>query len=271
MRKMLLAAGLFVSFNSFAITQRTEYPENHFDTSISDTSPTNTPALSPMCVPEGPRVALTFDDGPYPGRTDGILSTLRTYNVPATFFVLGERVKMFPKTLQAVVADGHEIGVHTYSHQDLFKLSAEQRNQQILKGWQAIHDVSPQTPIMYWRAPYGNVPKTPIDEVHRLGLKHVGWSIDTLDWTKETADMWRTRVNSGLNSHAKQIILMHDHAIVSGQELENLIVSLREHGYQLVSLSMFEWPTCPSSGLMAGSGQPPDQEVFHSSDSNASP
>lgn len=238
--KVLLAAGFFVSFNSFAVVQHTDY------------SSTPDPVVQTMCVPEGPRVALTFDDGPYPGRTDSILNTLRAYNVPATFFVLGERVKMFPKTLQAVVADGHDIGVHTYSHQDLFKLTAEQRNQQILKGWQAIRDASPQTPILYWRAPYGNVPKTPIEEVQRLGLKHIGWSIDTLDWTKENAEMWRTRVNNGLNTHPKQIILMHDHAVVSGEQLENLIVSLREHGYQLVSVSMFDWPTCPSSGLMAG-------------------
>lgn len=240
-KKVLLAAGLLLSFNSFAVVQHTDY---------STETPASEPMLTTMCVPEGPRVALTFDDGPYPGRTDNILNTLRSYNVPATFFVLGERVKMFPKTLQAVVADGHDIGVHTYSHQDLFKLSPEQRNQQILKGWQAIHNASPQTPILYWRAPYGNVPKTPIDEVQRLGLKHIGWSIDTLDWTKENADMWHTRINTGLTNHSKQVILMHDHAVVSGEQLENLIVSLREHGYQLVSISMFDWPTCPAQGLM---------------------
>lgn len=243
MRTSLLALGLFISFNSFASVQST------YDSKIDPEH--HNFSQQAMCVPEGPRVALTFDDGPYPGRTDGILSTLRAYNVPATFFVLGERVKMFPKTLQAVVADGHEIGVHTYSHQDLFKLSPEQRNQQIRKGWQAIRDASPQTPILYWRAPYGNVPKAPIEEVQRLGLKHVGWSIDTLDWTKENAEMWRTRVNNGLNNHAKQVILMHDHAVVSADQLENLIVSLRDHGYQLVSISMFDWPTCPSQGLMA--------------------
>lgn len=220
-----------------------------------------TNSLAPQCVPDGPRVALTFDDGPYPGRTDGLLSTLRSYNVPATFFVLGQRVRMFPDTFKAVVADGHEIGVHTYSHQDLFKLTPEQRNQQILKGWQAIHDVSPSTPVLYWRAPYGNVPKTPIEEVKRLNLHHVGWTIDTLDWTKETAETWRQRVNVGLNRHPKQIILMHDHAQVSGGQLENLIVSLRENGYQLVSLSMFDWPTCPTEGLMAHDTSASDESM----------
>ncbi len=177
--------------------------------------------------------------------------------MPATFFVLGQRAQMYPQIFQEIANDGHEIGVHTYDHANLFKLTTTQQNAEIQKGYNAIRAVLPQTPIVYWRAPYGNVPRTPIAAVTQLGLKHVGWTIDTLDWTKEDVDTWRMRVSSHLSVAKRQIILMHDHASVSVNELETLIVSLRANGYQLVSVSMFNWPTCLPPSLYAHTDDDP--------------
>ena len=64
-------------------------------------------------------VFLTFDDGPTPGVTEWILSTLDKYDAKATFFVLGKNVEMYPDLYQRILDAGHRVGNHTYSHMDL--------------------------------------------------------------------------------------------------------------------------------------------------------
>ncbi len=70
-------------------------------------------------------VFLTFDDGPTPGVTEWILSTLDKYNAKATFFVLGKNVEMYPDLCQRILDRGHRIGNHTYSHQKGWNMSLE--------------------------------------------------------------------------------------------------------------------------------------------------
>lgn len=73
--------------------------------------------------PEG--VFLTFDDGPTPGVTEWILSTLDKYDAKATFFVLGKNVEMYPDLYQRILDGGHRVGNHTYSHQKGWSMSLE--------------------------------------------------------------------------------------------------------------------------------------------------
>lgn len=70
-------------------------------------------------------VFLTFDDGPTPGITEWILSVLDKYNAKATFFVLGKNVEMYPDLYEKILAAGHRVGNHTYSHQKGWKMSLE--------------------------------------------------------------------------------------------------------------------------------------------------
>ena len=62
------------------------------------------------------KIALTFDDGPHPKKTEQILSILDKYEVKATFFVIGVNAVNYPNTLKKIVSSGHEIGNHTYTH-----------------------------------------------------------------------------------------------------------------------------------------------------------
>ncbi len=73
--------------------------------------------------PDG--IFLTFDDGPTPGVTEWILSTLDKYDAKATFFVLGKNVEMYPDLYQRILDGGHKIGNHTYSHQKGWSMSLE--------------------------------------------------------------------------------------------------------------------------------------------------
>ena len=81
----------------------------------------------------GPLIALTFDDGPYPNVTTHILDVLEEHDVCATFFVLGSRVAGREDVLLRMESLGCEIGNHTYSHADLTQLSAAQCAEEINK------------------------------------------------------------------------------------------------------------------------------------------
>lgn len=84
------------------------------------------------------QIALTFDDGPDPRFTGQVLEKLEAYNVPATFFVLGERVTANPDLLRRVIGGGHEIGNHTYSHLNLAEASVAQLEQELTETGDAV-------------------------------------------------------------------------------------------------------------------------------------
>ena len=76
-------------------------------------------------------VFLTFDDGPTPGITEWILSTLDKYDAKATFFVLGKNVEMYPDLFQRILDAGHKVGNHTYSHQKGWGMSLERYTEDV--------------------------------------------------------------------------------------------------------------------------------------------
>ena len=92
---------------------------------------TNAQETGRVIDPAKPMVALTFDDGPYAPVGNRIMDCLAQYDAKATFYVVGERVPSYTAELQRMVAEGHEIGNHTYSHKYLNKLNAAQIRQEI--------------------------------------------------------------------------------------------------------------------------------------------
>src|SRR5215467_6119359 len=79
---------------------------------------------TPLCVHRAPsagrRIALTFDDGPDPESTPRVLDALAERQVRGTFFLVGERAVRAPQTVRAIVASGHEIASHGWSHRSLW-------------------------------------------------------------------------------------------------------------------------------------------------------
>ena len=86
------------------------------------------------------KLALTFDDGPHPEYTDKILAILKKYGVRATFFVVGENVERYPDVVGRVIADGHELGNHTFSHANLSKLSYRKECEEIMSAENAVFE-----------------------------------------------------------------------------------------------------------------------------------
>jgi peptidoglycan/xylan/chitin deacetylase (PgdA/CDA1 family) len=146
-------------------------------------------------------VYLTFDDGPTPGVTEWILSTLRRHNAKATFFVLGKNVEMYPDLYKKILDEGHSVGNHTYSHQKGVGMSLERY----------LEDIDFASTIVrsnLYRPPYARITPSQLRAVAQR-YKVVMWSIVSRDYNSKLSG---ERCLQGVLPHIKagSIILFHD-------------------------------------------------------------
>jgi len=209
--------------------------------SVVATATTIRPAV-PMVLqrrpfPPGTKlVALTFDDGPWPGQTQRILEILASENVKATFFMMGLRVQREPSLAKRVVAEGHQVGNHTQTHQLLGHATPAQVIYQMATGEATIRRYTGVEPT-WFRAPGGTVTLTVKQEARAIGERIAGWTVDTMDWTKPPAYQIRKRVVGGVKPGA--IVLMHDGGGDRKQTIDALpstIQALKAMGYTFVTL-----------------------------------
>ena len=195
-------------------------------------------------------VALTFDDGPDPTWTPQILDVLKREHVPATFFVVGENAVAEPGLLRRIVAEGHEIGNHTYTHPNLGLESPETARLEIAANDRATEAISGHGTRLF-RAPFmGDAEPTTADEIEpilaaqKLGYISVGLHVDPLDWQQPSSDAIVARTIAGVTGNdplnSGQIVLLHDaggdrQATVAA--LPRIIAGLRAKGYRFVPVS----------------------------------
>ncbi len=128
-------------------------------------------------------VALTFDDGPSPRWTPQLLDLLARLGVRATFFVNGTNVDAHPWLARRIVAEGHAIGNHTYSHANLDELSPAMQVAEIERGSHAIEAATGVVPCLF-RGPYGSHHGSSVRElVWERGMSIGGWSHNSRDYT----------------------------------------------------------------------------------------
>ncbi len=151
-------------------------------------------------------VALTFDDGPARD-TPAVLAELKKAGVPATFFVTGANVKANPEGLNQIVAAGHEVGVHTWSHKDMTTLDAKTQKAEIESTAGEILAVG-GTASRLFRAPYGSVNPAVLKQAEDAKLLSVLWDVDTVDWTGLGAE--QIAQNAISQAQPGSIILLHD-------------------------------------------------------------
>jgi peptidoglycan/xylan/chitin deacetylase (PgdA/CDA1 family) len=183
-------------------------------------------------------VCLTFDDGPSPKTTPKVLAILKKYNVPATFFVLGQCAKRSPDLLATIVNNGHTLANHSYFHKVMPSLTAEQQNKELEETNKLLAPVSgdPQ----WFRPPYGSCNPALKARVESKGMKVVLWSIDPLDWKKPSPAVLKKRVSDHL--HPGAIILLHDIHASTVKGLEGVIQAILKKGYRIVPLSYVSSP-----------------------------
>ncbi len=181
--------------------------------------------------PAQPMVALTFDDGPYAPVGNEIMDSLARYGGKATFFVVGRRAPAYKTELQRMVAEGHEIGNHTFDHKYLTKLSKAQIQSQIDRCSDAVFAAAGVRPALV-RLPGGLKNQTVLENVK---APMIMWSIDTLDWKTRNAEKTVRSVMSQVRDG--DIVLMHELYPESGAAALEIIPQLAAAGYQMVTVS----------------------------------
>lgn len=185
----------------------------------------------PQVVLQGKVVALTFDDGPHATNTERILDTLKKYHAKATFFTIGSSIPGREKILQRAVAEGSEIGNHTWSHPSLPSLSASNIKWQIEETNKAIKAATGQTAKTV-RPPYG---ATNANVQAAIGYPQILWDVDTLDWKNRNPQMILDNVKSRVCPGA--VILMHDIHGTTADALPQVMDYLVSQGYSFVTVS----------------------------------
>ncbi len=182
-------------------------------------------------------IALTFDDGPHPYYTPLILDILEEYGVKATFFMIGENVKYYGETAEAVLAAGHEIGNHTYHHKTLNPLSDNDILKEIQSCEDEIFSLGEYRPHLI-RPPEGSMNQQVKNVVGELDYRIILWDLDTKDWAHTPpAEISRHILDDVM---AGDIILMHDfigHNSPTPEALRLFIPELLARGYKFVTVS----------------------------------
>lgn len=182
-------------------------------------------------------VVLTFDDGPYPGRTDKILDALDAACVKATFFVVGQMARAHPDLVRREDADGQTIGTHSWSHPlSLAKLPYEQGAGEIDHGIAAVTAVLGHAPAPFFRFPgFGD------DRALRKKLADADiaiFSTDVVgnDWITMSSDTVRQTVLRGLKAHDGGIVMLHDIKKATAKMLPELLRDIKAAGYRIVAI-----------------------------------
>ena len=179
----------------------------------------------------GPVIALTFDDGPYPKVTGHILDVLEKNGVCATFFVLGSRIEGHEDMLTRMDELGCEIGNHSFSHADLTRLSKADCQRELSDTDAEIRRVTGHEASVV-RPPYGYYNKTVMSAAERPLIL---WTVDTNDWRGkapgEIADYVIQQAKEG------SVILMHDQQTQTADAMEMIIPTLIEEGFRFVTVS----------------------------------
>lgn len=186
-------------------------------------------------------VALTFDDGPDSVYTPRVLDALKRYGAKATFYLVGKRAAARPDLVARMIAEGHEIGNHSWDHAQLTKLSPARVHAELADTHKLLRRLSGK-PVRTFRPPYGALNAVVMKEARALGYKTVLWNVDSLDWK---ATVTRDDVLENVLPRVKPgaIILQHS-AGGKGEDLTNtvealplMIKTLRGQGYRLVTIS----------------------------------
>jgi len=189
-------------------------------------------------------VLLSFDDGPHAQHTPSILATLEEHKIKAIFFQLGRNLGERNKQGQIehnrnealekqILAAGHAIGNHSFSHAVMPKLSEAQIKEEIELTQSLLELAVPPGPARtgMFRAPYGAVNEAVLAQSEAEGLRLVLWNVDSLDWKDPSPPSIVERVMAELDRAGRGIVLMHDIHAHTVEALPLLIKALKDKGY----------------------------------------
>ncbi|MFZ6689684.1 polysaccharide deacetylase family protein [Undibacterium sp. SXout11W] len=235
--------------------------KKHRITKLNERLTTDEETLKKACrfesdIPTAPpakEVALTFDDGPEPVQTEFILAILKKHKVPATFFMIGEKVQAHPDLVRLVKESDYTlIANHSWSHPNFHEITPEEQAAEIQKSNAVSESFNTHKLFRY---PYGNSSCESNQLLKSMDQKIVGWHVDSCDWAfdrKGSVDVkealtcgvlsqnrkdFLEHVISSVHGHNGGIVLMHEIHPNTLKNLDQIITRLLTEGYVFKSLA----------------------------------
>lgn len=181
-------------------------------------------------------VVLTFDDGPHVEHTTSVLKSLASECTRATFFVVGRMALAYPDTLRAMARNGHTIGVHTWSHAWIGKLTPERARSEFEMAVSALPRILGRPIAPFFRFPFLSDPKTEIDYIKSRDFGIFSIDIDSYDSRGFSADRIVKHTMKWLNTKGRGIILFHDIKRTTAAALPQILRELKKGGFRVVHM-----------------------------------
>jgi peptidoglycan-N-acetylglucosamine deacetylase len=186
-------------------------------------------------------IALSFDDGPNEPYTSQILDVLRSLDVKATFFVIGSNAERHPDAVRRLVADGHEIGNHTFDHGVLPLRGPRHIRSTTRATSDTVQRIAGMRPLLF-RAPHGWRNLWVDRLVRQDGMTPVAWTLGVWDTARPGAGAIRERTGRGLRNGS--IVLLHDGRGTEAdadssqlvEALPDIIQDARRQGYRFSTI-----------------------------------
>jgi len=196
----------------------------------------NDKLLPIYCVEtEKKQIAISFDAAWGNDDTEQLISILKEYDVPATFFVVGAWVDKYPESVKSLADAGHQIQNHSNTHPHMPQLSREQMVDEIESCNKKIDNITGTCPTLL-RPPYGDYDNALIEVMTELNMNTIQWDVDSLDWKDSaTPDSICQRVTSKVKNGS--IVLFHNDADHTPAALPNILKCLKDEGYEFVFIN----------------------------------
>lgn len=180
----------------------------------------------------GKYVALTFDDGPSGRFTRRLLKGLYDRDAKATFLLCGYRLKQYPELAQQLLDEGHEIGLHGYSHANMAPMTRTQIARELIDTQTLLPK---RCKAVFFRPPGGRISDGVRQVARARGLAVLDWSVDPWDWASDDAVAIGAAVVEKVGDG--DIVLLHDMSDSSVDAALSIIDQLQEQGFTFVTVS----------------------------------
>lgn len=180
------------------------------------------------------KIALTFDDGPHE-MTLKVLELLHHYNAKATFFCIGNQIEKHPDIFKKIIAEGHEVGNHTYSHSKSFGFFSTQKVIEEMLLTDALMAPFTNAKKHLFRPPFGVTNPNVAKAITTLKYHVIGWDIRSLDTVIKDENVILNRIKKRV--HPGGIVLLHDTSLKTVRVLEQLLLFLQAEKYELVTVT----------------------------------
>lgn len=204
---------------------------------IIQTSASSERKIPIYCVAtDKPQVAISFDAAWGNEDTQIILDILANNNVKATFFMTGGWIENYPDDVKKIAEAGHDLGNHSENHKQMSQLSADECKTELLTPHEKVKALT-GIEMTLFRPPYGDYNNQLVEVANANGYHVIQWDVDSLDWKDYGASNIVDTVLNHKHLGNGSIILMHNGAKYTKDALEDVIIGLKDKGFEIVPIS----------------------------------